>query len=339
LDYFQGKRSEKMSANPPLKILKLYETMYLIRKVEELISSEYSKGGMRTPVHLAIGQELLPAYFAQLLNSEDLVLSGHRSHGHYLAKSGDLNSFFAEILGKQEGCSRGNGGSQHLIDLEHGFVASAPILGATVAMGVGCAWQLSIVNQQKIVVVYFGDAAIEEGIVYEAMNFAALHKLPVVFACENNMYSTHIHISRRQPPRPLTNFSQSTGIKTIHLLGESYADQFEILSSAVHDVRNSGGPCFVLIDTYRFLEHVGPNDDVNLGYRSQEELNQWKVKDPLDLVTSKILEEGLLTETELQRVKFAIDYVVLSSYKNACESRNADPEHAFEYVYPKSGRL
>ncbi len=317
-----------------LDIVRLYEDMYFIRRVEEYISTEYSRGEMRTPVHLAVGQELLPAFFAQLLSARDLALSGHRSHGHYLSKGGDLVAFFGEILGKEIGCSRGRGGSQHLIDLEKGFVASAPILGAMVAIGVGCAWQLKLTDEGMVVVVYFGDAAIEEGIVYEAMSFASLHKLPVIFACENNMYSTHIHISRRQPQRPFSDFALGVGMKTVHLTGQSHESQFMKLSSAVLDTRKGMGPCFVLMDTYRYLEHVGPNEDVNLGYRSQSELDEWKSKDPLSHISKDIISMGLVTQDQLRVMHESISKMVEEAYGTARSARNANPVNVFSNIYP-----
>jgi len=193
----------------------LFRDMLRIRRVEEAIADRYPKGEMRTPVHLCVGQEATPVGVSEHLRMTDKVMSGHRSHGHYLAKGGNLSAMLAEIYGRDTGCSRGKGGSQHLVDVRCGFLGSAPILASTLSIGVGVAWALKRQGTDGVVVVYFGDGATEEGVFHESVSFATLHSLPVVFVCENNLYSTHSGPSVRQPPRPIADTALAHGIPGI----------------------------------------------------------------------------------------------------------------------------
>ncbi|MBI4331624.1 MAG: thiamine pyrophosphate-dependent dehydrogenase E1 component subunit alpha, partial [Chloroflexi bacterium] len=178
---------------------KLYYAMLRIRLVEERIAELYPEQQMRCPVHLCTGQEAIAAGVSAHLTSDDYALSNHRSHGHYLAKGGDLKAMMAEIYGRVTGCSRGKGGSMHLVDLAAGFLGATPIVGSTIPMAVGAALATVMKGEKRVTVAYFGDAAVEEGVFHESLNFAALKRLPVVFVCENNFFSVYSPLSVRQP--------------------------------------------------------------------------------------------------------------------------------------------
>lgn len=184
-------------------LLSLYFQILRIRRIEEAIAECYKEQEMRCPVHLSIGQEAIAAGVCALLKKTDIVFSNHRSHGHYLAKGGSLPAMIAEIYGKETGCSKGRGGSQHLIDMSAGFWGSTPIVASTVPLSVGSAFYSKLKEDKKVTVVFFGDAAMEEGVLHESLNFASLHKLPIFFVCENNLYSISTHISARQPDRKI----------------------------------------------------------------------------------------------------------------------------------------
>ena len=173
--------------------------MYRIRSVEEEISKRYSEGKMRCPTHLSIGQEAVPSAFSQIAKKNDFAVSSHRGHAHYLAKGGNLKSMLAEIYGKKTGCSGGKGGSMHLIDLAVNFMGTSAIVGNSIPVGVGLGMSAKIKNTKQVSFIFFGDGAIEEGIFYESINFAIVKKLPVVFICENNLYSVYSPFSVRQP--------------------------------------------------------------------------------------------------------------------------------------------
>ena len=164
----------------------LYYKMLRIRLVEEKISELYAEQEMRCPVHLSIGQEATAVGICAHLQKEDLVLSAHRAHAHYLAKGGDLKAMISELYGKETGCAMGKGGSMHLIDLNSGFFASVPIVGSTIPIATGVAWAFKMKKRSNITAVFLGDGATEEGVFHESLNFAALKQLPIVFICENN---------------------------------------------------------------------------------------------------------------------------------------------------------
>ena len=267
----------------------LFYKMILIRSVELGISREYIKSEIRTPVHLCVGQEATPVGVSANLMAGDKILSGHRSHGHYLACGGNLKSMVAEIYGKSTGCSNGKGGSQHLIDTSVGFLGSAPILASTISIGVGIAWALKQDGCGSVCVVYFGDAAVEEGAFHESLSFASLHKLPIIFVCENNFYSTHSPLSVRQPNRPITDLAIAHAVPSKALDGNDVLAITKASQQAIKLARAGGGPTFLVCETYRWLEHVGPNSDEDLGYRSKTEIDYWKKQDPIDRLRKVIL--------------------------------------------------
>lgn len=286
-----------MEASPVVR-LSMYESMVRIRLAEEAIAARYGEGEMRCPTHLCIGQEGVPAGLSAHLRRDDLVFSGHRSHGHYLAKGGDLKAMLAELYGRETGCARGKGGSQHLIDLACGFMGSAPILASTISVGVGAAWGLKMDGAQSVVIVYFGDGATEEGTFHEAMNFAGVKKLPVVFVCENNLYSVHSPLGVRQPDRSLTLFGPAHGMPAHAGDGNDVEAVYRIAGEAVARARRGDGPTFLEFATYRWMEHCGPNDDIALNYRTREELQRWQERDPVELQRLALIAAGLMTETE-----------------------------------------
>ena len=195
-------------------VKKLYFQMIRLRKIELEISKRYSENKMRCPIHLSIGQESIPVAICNNLNKKDLMLSTHRAHYHYLAKGGNLKSMIAELYGKETGCNLGLGGSMHLKDLSAGLVAAVPIVGSTIPIGVGLAWALKLERSKNIVVVFFGEGSTEEGVFHESLNFASLHDLPILFVCENNMYSVYSHLNKRQHQnRSITKISQANGIQ------------------------------------------------------------------------------------------------------------------------------
>ncbi|MBM3944711.1 MAG: thiamine pyrophosphate-dependent dehydrogenase E1 component subunit alpha, partial [SAR202 cluster bacterium] len=178
---------------------RLHRDLLRIRMIEQRVADIYGEQQMRCPVHLSIGQEAAAVGVCARLERGDWAMSGHRSHGHYLAKGGNLNAMFAEMYGKATGCTDGKGGSMHLVDLEAGFLGAVPIVGSTIPIAVGAAWGSRMRGEERVVVAFFGEGSTEEGVFHEALNFAALRRLPVVFVCENNLYSVYSPMSVRQP--------------------------------------------------------------------------------------------------------------------------------------------
>ena len=261
---------------------KLFESMLRIRLVEESIANKYSEQKMRCPTHLSIGQEAIAVGVCANLTSQDQVLSTHRAHAHYLAKGGCLNSMMAEIYGKASGCSKGMGGSMHLIDTSVGFMGSTAIVGNTIPVAVGLALEKKLTRKKSIACVFFGDGATEEGAFYESVNFAIIHSLPILFICENNLYSVYSGLEVRQPvDRKIYKMVRAMGISAQHGNGNDVEEVARKVKHAKTMILKSGGPQFLEFDTYRWREHCGPNFDNNIGYREESEFLKWKKKDPL----------------------------------------------------------
>ena len=256
--------------------------MLRIRLVEESIAEKYSEQKMRCPTHLSIGQEAIAVGVCANLTSQDQVLSTHRAHAHYLAKGGCLNSMMAEIYGKASGCSKGMGGSMHLIDTSVGFMGSTAIVGNTIPVAVGLALEKKLTRKKSIACVFFGDGATEEGAFYESVNFAIIHSLPILFICENNLYSVYSGLEVRQPvDRKIYKMVRAMGISAQHGNGNDVEEVARKVKHAKTMILKSGGPQFLEFDTYRWREHCGPNFDNNIGYREESEFLKWKKKDPL----------------------------------------------------------
>jgi len=266
---------------PSKNLINFYEKISLIREVELEISKRYPENKMRCPVHLSIGQEACAVGICENLDKNDSLYSTHRSHAHYLAKGGSLKKMIAEIYGKKTGCCGGRGGSMHLFDDNVGMKSSIPIVASSIPVAAGDALSMKLKKSKNISVVIFGDGAIEEGIFYETLNFSVLKKLPILFVCENNLYSIMTHINERQPE----NYIQR--IKNLHRIpfekcNGNKVDQVYLKSKKLIDsIKKNGGPAFLVLNTYRYKEHCGPNDDLHLGYRSSDELKKWMNSDPL----------------------------------------------------------
>ena len=253
----------------------LYFAMLRIRMVEEKIAELYSEQEMRCPVHLSIGQEAVAVGVCDHLEREDIIMSAHRAHAHYLAKGGDLKSMIAELYGKETGCAMGKGGSMHLVDLNSGFFAAVPIVGSTIPIAVGVAWAFKLKKSRNIVTVFLGDGATEEGVFFESLDFASLKNVPMLFVCENNFYSVYSQLNVRQSPdRKIAGLAESHGIKTYTGDGNNITQVSEIAKEAIKYIKDYNAPAFIELETFRWLEHCGPNWDDELGYRKEGELDK-----------------------------------------------------------------
>lgn len=282
---------------------KLLQAMLRIRMIEQAIALEYPAKEMRCPVHLSIGQEAPAAAFSLIAQPEDLAVSTHRCHAHYLAKGGDLKSMIAEIYGKATGCSGGIGGSMHLIDTAMGFMGSSAIVGNSIPVGVGLGLAIKLKGLPQAACVFLGDGATEEGVFYESLNIAALLNLPVIFLCENNQYSVYTHLSQRQPVgRRIVDVARSLGVRAEAVDGHSGAECYDVLARELPAVRAGNGPILIEFATHRYLEHCGPNDDEDLDYRVPGELQSWLDRDPIETLANDLR----LVEGELEALQFMI---------------------------------
>jgi TPP-dependent pyruvate/acetoin dehydrogenase alpha subunit len=308
--------------------------MIRIRMIEEEIADRYPKGKMRCPTHLCIGQEAVSASVGLLLGHKDFAMSSHRAHGHYLGKGGDLKKMLSEIYGKSTGCSKGMGGSMHLIDRSVGFMGSTAIVGGTIPVGVGLGLSIKLRNTDQISCVFLGDGATEEGVFYESVNFAVLKKLPVLFICENNLYSVYTHLHSRRPKNtPIHEMVSGLGIKSYHGDGNDAIEIYRQVLNCVESLRQGTGPYFFEFDTYRWREHCGPNYDNNIGYRSEDEFLAWKEKDPIIRLKKLLFEEDCISKDSIQKIEDEIRQEINEAFEYAENSPFPDEDEAFKYLY------
>lgn len=259
---------------------------------------------MRCPTHLSIGQEAPPAVLSEFLTASDYAVSTHRSHAHYLAKGGNLLAMLAEIYGLPQGCSKGRGGSMHLADKAVGFMGSSAIVGNSIPVGTGLGHAAKLAKTGQIAVVYLGDAAVEEGVFYESANFAATVGLPVLFLCENNGFSVYTDFNGRQPEgRKIHEMVGAMGMASDYVSSYEFEGLVAKTRRAVDSVRTKGKPFFLEVETMRYLEHCGPNDDSHLGYRDNSEVESKKLIDPMDSLAKRLESQGQAISSNLFEIE------------------------------------
>lgn len=289
-------------SHPKEQLIKFYKMMLRIRIIEERIAELYPLGKMRTPIHLSIGQEAVPTGVCAALKNTDAVFASHRCHAAYFAKGGALKHMLAELYGRVTGVCKGKGGSAHLVSPKKNMY-SAPILGAMIPVAVGAALSFSMDKSKRVSAVFFGDAALEEGVCAESINFAVLKKLPILFVCENNFYSTHTHIRYRQPDEPIYKRIRSFGIDSGRIDGNNVLEVYVAALEKIDKCRRGQGPFFLECITYRYREHVGPNYDFNNPYRSKEEVENWMRRCPVRRIEETLVSGGVMTIEEISSLK------------------------------------
>lgn len=307
----------------------IYATMLKIRMVEESIANLIEKELVICPCHLYIGQEAVATGVCASLTQDDHVFSTHRSHGHYIAKGGPLKPLMAEILGRATGCSGGHGGSMHLVAPDVGYMGSSAIVGGSIPLAVGSALAFSLRDKRNVAVSFFGDGAATEGVLYECLNFAAIMKVPVIFVCENNFYSTHMHISAIQSNIELHKKAAAFGLPSLRVDGNNVIEVYRAMEDAVDRARAGYGPTFIECITYRWRGHVGPNWDLDKGLRSKEEVEWWVGNCAAKRMEEFLLEHGLMSPEEKDElinqinidIEDAISFAMESPYPDANKYR------------------
>ena len=290
----------------------LFRSMLRVRMVEERIVALYPEQEMRCPTHFSIGQEAVAAGICAHLRPDDYVVSAHRAHAHYLTKGGDLKAMLAELYGKATGCAHGKGGSMHLIDRSVGFLGCVPIVGSTIPIGVGAAFGERLKDHAAqdnagLTVIFFGDAAVEAGVLHESVNFAAVHRLPVAFVCENNLYSVNTSLAPRQPQgRDIIQLAEGHGLKAKRGDGQEVEEVYMLAAPIVEKARRGEGPVFMEFATYRWLEHCGPLHDTHLGFRPEGEYEHWTNRCPIELHRGRLLADGVVTEADIEAMRAEI---------------------------------
>jgi pyruvate dehydrogenase E1 component alpha subunit len=280
----------------------MYETMIKIRRFEEKTGEEVSKGEIKTPCHLYIGEEAVAAGVCSALQKEDFIFGNHRSHGHYIAKGGDIKELMAEIFCRKTGCSEGKGGSMHVVAPKIGLLGTPPIVAASIPIALGAALSSVVRGENRVAVAFFGDGATNEGVFYESLNFASLKKLPIIFVCENNLYSTHMPISEILADVNIAKKAEGFNMPGIRVDGNNVIEVFQTAEKAIARAHQGKGPTLIEYLTYRWRGHVGPNSDLDKGLRNKEELDSWMAKDPIKKLEELLLKEGFLSDSEKNQI-------------------------------------
>ncbi len=293
--------------------------MTTIRKFEEKLIELHPEQEMKSLQHYYIGQEAIASGINSQLSSSDKVVCSYRSHGHFLAKGGNLRKLMCELYLKSNGLHGGKGGSMHLADKKIGFMGSYVIVGSYIALAVGLALSLKIKKKKSIVVVFFGDGALDEGILYEAFNFSSLKKLPIVFVCENNGFASLSKNTERQSNINHIKKSQAFNIMSKKIDGQDVTKVFSEFKKVKRYVKSGKGPVFLDINTFRFKSHIGIGDDVGVGLRSKKELIKQKKRDPIKIFTSKIKKISTLKRLKKieKKIENEINSAVLLAKKSA----------------------
>ncbi len=313
---------------------RLYYDMLRIRMVERHIESLYHLDEMKTPIHLCIGQEAVSVGVCAALEREDTIQSNHRGHGHYLAKGGDLPALIAELYCRETGCSKGRGGSMHLVDASVGHLGSSSIVGGGIPIGTGMALAAMMLNKRQVCAVFFGDGAADEGVLYESLNFAMLKRLPCVFVYENNQWSVCSHVTTRQPCASLFHRLDPEFMSTALVDGNDVVAVYKTSCAAVARARSGGGPSFIECKTYRVRGHAGAYSDADLGYRTQEEITEWEDgKCPIQGLRAKALADEILTEADLATMEQEIAREISDAFAYAQKSPLPSGDDLERFLY------
>jgi TPP-dependent pyruvate/acetoin dehydrogenase alpha subunit len=307
----------------------LYRRMLRIRLFEEEIHYHISRGRIHGTTHLYIGEEAVAAGAAANLSDLDYITSTHRCHGHAIAKGSDLSALAAEMFGKRAGVCGGKGGSMHLADPARGNLGGTGIVGGGIPIAVGAALSIRRLGQDRVVVCFFGDGAMNEGTFHESVNLAAVWNLPVLFLCENNQYGVSTHVRRSTNVRDLSLRAAAYGIPGRKVDGMDVLAVYEAVREALGYVRRSG-PLLLVAQTYRFLGHS--RSDANV-YRSEDEIAAWRRKDPIPAFRDLLLSGGSFPEDRISDIEEEARREVDAAFRFARTCEEPGPEDLLRDVY------
>jgi len=318
--------------NKRLIAIDFFTELYFIRRAEEIMALEYRNGSMKTPTHFGIGQEACAVGVCKAIDKKDVVFTHHRSHTHYLAKGGNLYRLMSELFGRIDGCSKGRGGSVHIIEKKKNFFGSSPILGHSQALSVGAALAFKLKNEKKIAVSFFGEGSFDEGSVWESLNYAAVNNLPSLFVCENNLYATESPLAVRTPNN--TTFIkkvESFAVKVFDCDGNDVFDVYEKTLKATKYMKKTSSPALIHAKTYRWREHVGPlwDYEANRTYRDKKELDKWMKKCPIKRIEKFLISKNIISKSKIKDIKDQIDESIYKDLDKAKLSNWPEPKDLF----------
>ncbi len=314
-------------------LVNLYRCMLRIRRIEEEIERRYCEDHMKTPIHLVIGQEATAVGCAAALRETDLVYSSHRTHGIYLAKGGDLKAMLCEMHCRVNGCAGSRGGSMHLIDKSVGMAGTSAVVGGAVPIGTGAALAAQMKGEDRVVVVFLGDATTEEGVTSESLNFAAVKRAPVIFFCENNFYSVQSPLTTRQPNRDIRKWAAAHDVAAVHVDGMNVLAVHDAMATAVALARSGGGATFIEAPVYRFRAHGGAGDDSASGYRAEAERQSWESVCPIAMFGEHLARVGAIDAQAVEVMEAAFTTEIADAFTFALESPTPTEEDLYRHVY------
>ena len=312
--------------------VELYRMLYLARTAEEYIIKHYPDDGMKTPMHMSMGQEAIPVGVCHALGQENQIWTSYRTHAAFLAKTGDTDKFFAEMYGKATGTAGGKAGSMHLSDPEKGHMTASAIVASVLPPAVGLAFANKRAGNGRISCVFFGDGALDEGSFWESLNVASLMRLPVLFVCEDNGLAVHTPAEARQGYRSITE--QVNGFHCTVLQDDTTDVErvYDLTKEAMDTINTTGGPVFLYLKCYRYLEHVGIAEDFDAGYRSKSEYDEWLKRDCVLLQRERLIEQGL-SEEDIQQMESHTEEGIRNSIKLAQDAPFPQPHDLYKGVF------
>lgn len=317
-------------------VIALYEKMVVIRTFEQKVSTLFAKNKLPGFVHLYVGQEAVAVGACSVLRKDDYITSTHRGHGHTIAKGGDVARMMAELYGKAAGYCKGKGGSMHITDMTIGMLGANGIVSGGLPIAVGTAYGIAKVRKtDQVVVPFFGDGALGEGPVYEAINIAAAWKLPIVFACENNLYGVSTRLGRVSATEDLSSRFAAFGIQTAIVDGNDVLAVADTFRTAVERARSGKGPTFVECKTWRQHGHFEGESPT---YFNKEEYGAWKMRDPIESFARRLTSDGVCSNTELESINAAVARKIEEAVTFAESSPMPRPEEALEDVFGSMGK-
>ena len=308
----------------------LYRTLYLIRTAEDAIRRHYMSDKMKTPMHMSAGGEAIAAGVCHALRPEDQIMGTYRSHGIYLAKANETDRFFAEMYGKAAGMAKGKAGSMHLTAAEAGLICTSAIVGTTIPVAVGAAFANRELKRDRVVAVFFGDGAIDEGVFWESLNSACVMKIPLLFVCEDNGFAVHVPKPLRHGYRSITELVSKFDCDVYSSESTDPEVIYQLASKAIQAMREMRRPAFLHLKYYRYLEHVGVNEDFAQGYRDRQEFERWRANDPVELQRKKLVR--LASEAEVKKLEDTIERQVTESVKRAEKAPFPKPGELYQDV-------
>jgi acetoin:2,6-dichlorophenolindophenol oxidoreductase subunit alpha len=315
----------------PDRLVHMYEKMFTIRLFEEAINDVYRRGLMPGLAHLYIGEEAVAVGICEALEQKDFITSTHRGHGHCIAKGCNLNGMMAEVMGKVDGYCKGKGGSMHIANLKVGMLGASGIVGGMFGLAAGAALSIKLRDTDQVAVCFFGDGASNQGVLYETLNMAALWKLPLIHVCENNQFGEYSPWRDVTANARFATIGQHFGIPGEAVDGMEVLTVYEAACRAVDRARRGEGPSFIEAITYRFHgHHIG---DIKTPYRSQEEIREWKKRDPVASLRNLMVEKNIISQEELQKLETQVKHAVEESVEFGKNSPLPALEEVMDDVY------